>query len=106
MKRFLFALCVCLATTELLTGCSKPQDAIVGKWKGNHTDVMQFTKDGTFLGGDNFSGNYTFPDDKHIRLSADNDSMTGTFKIEGDTLTLTLDTNRGLVTRELHRVKE
>ena len=102
----LTALGLCLTMTALLAGCSSPQNAIVGKWKGNRTGVFQLTKDGNFIGGDTFSGTYTFPDATHLRLGNGSDSMTCPFKIEGDTLTLTFDTGRGSVTREPHRVKE
>ena len=107
--KVLTALGLCLTMTALLAGCSKPENAIVGKWKSADKFApltFEFFKDGTVSNG-NLSGKYSFPDATHIQMSNGVVSDVKAFKIEGDTLTLTddLTSNRQPAT-ELHRVKE
>ena len=107
----LTALGLCLTMTALLAGCSKPENAIVGKWRSTETPptTLEFFKDGTVSTSDynsSLSGKYTFPDETHIQMSNGLVSDVKTFKIEGDMLTLTGDMYGKPATEELHRVKE
>jgi len=90
---------------------------IVGKWTASAEDVspypgiqfvasLEFFKDGTYsllvsgIGSD--SGDYSFPDDTHIRFESPGFSETDTFSLSGDTMTVT---KLGGSTMTLHRLR-
>lgn len=71
MKRIL-ALLLVLAIVFAFAACSK-KDQIIGKWKASDDDYyMTFEKDGTLV------------------MSGDGMSFEGTYKVDGDKLTMTI----------------
>lgn len=106
--KVLTALGLCLTMTALLAGCSKPENVIIGKWRatGRGRGTMEFLKDGTVVFSGH-GGHYTFPDDQHIKLDAnDGSAAVWGYRIDGDKLFLTTDSTGEGKPVELHRVKE
>lgn len=105
--KVLTALGLYVTMTAVLAGCSSPQNAIVGKWKstGRYPATLEFFKDGTVSFNGGTGGKYSFPDDKHLQVVNGPDSIVNALQINGDTLTLTNETNSS-ITRVYHRVKE
>ena len=64
--------CLLLLTLFLVSCSSKPENAILGKWKEiDKTETIEFFKDGTVSvvdKGMSMGGNYKFIDDDHLRL--------------------------------------
>jgi uncharacterized protein (DUF2147 family) len=90
-KSLVFAVAI-LISTLLLAACSNPQRDILGKWKQNDGDTIEFSADGKVKGtlmGRTFSGKYKFIGDEHIVLDTDNHTnVQNQFKVSGDELIL------------------
>ena len=63
-----FRLIVCLLLALVFAGCSRPQDQIIGKWKGaTSSTVWEFSDKGVVNNG-NTSGRYVFGDSHRLKI--------------------------------------
>ena len=72
---------ICLLIGIGFIGCTPEinNNSIVGEWRDDYGNKVEFYKDGTVVFGDEVAGVYSFPDDNHIKFSTD-----GLFGILGD----------------------
>jgi len=72
---------ICLLIGIGFIGCASEtnNNSIVGEWRDGYGNKVEFYKDGTVVFGDEVAGVYSFPDDNHIKFSAE-----GLFGILGD----------------------
>ena len=79
---------VVILLLSVLTACSSPEKAIIGKWQ-SADGTMEFFEDGIVVLDDSSSpGSYTIVDESHIQLGEGFNALLLEFEIAGDTLTL------------------
>ncbi len=93
MERKILAFVIAVVIGSLfLAACSSPQKDIIGKWKLNDRETIEFFADGTIQGiemGTPFSGKYKFIGDEHIDLDSNGyPTDQKQFKVSGDELIL------------------
>lgn len=95
MRKKFMVLALVLCTVLLLAACGGSSSPIVGKWKDETTGMstIEFKADGTLSAaalGQTITGTYKIDGDK-ITTNVLEQEATATFKVEGNKLTITSD---------------
>ncbi len=104
MKRLTNISLVVLAAAILLASCAFNRNALIGSWKEESSGViLQFSEDGRLIQtspdapGSSAENGYRFLNDDTINIIGTQTVLT--FKVEGDTLTLTSEGQSLALTR-------